>query len=163
MTDQHPAPGCAHSELAVGWALHALEPAEEILVAAHLPDCPECLDAAADAEEVGALLGLSIPAARPSPEMEQRVLAVVGTAQVAPELDSAPTTAPGPPVVSVTPPLAPAATARIPRTPANAPQWRAPRRHPRREPICVPDLVKLLAVALLVLACAAAVVFYAIP
>ncbi|HEY2764492.1 MAG TPA: hypothetical protein VGJ13_10845 [Pseudonocardiaceae bacterium] len=161
MTDQHPARGCAHSELAVGWALHALEPAEEILVATHLPDCAECTDAAAEAQEVGALLGLSIPAARPGPEMERRVLAVVGTAQVVPGMESAPTTVPGPPVVSVTP--APAVTARIPRTPANAPQWRAPRRRPRREPICVPDLVKLLLVALLVLACAAVMVFYVVP
>lgn len=42
MIDQHDAPGCQHSELAAGWALRALEPAEEILVAAHLSDCSEC-------------------------------------------------------------------------------------------------------------------------
>jgi anti-sigma factor RsiW len=162
MTDQHPAPGCAHSELAVGWALHALEPAEEILVAAHLPDCPECLEAVAGAEEVGALLGLSIPAASPSPEMEQRVLALVGTAQATPKREPAPTTS-STAAVPVAPPLTPAVTGQIPRTPANAPQWHAPRRRPRREPICVPDLVKLLSVALLVLACAAAMVFYIVP
>ncbi|MGH3807545.1 MAG: anti-sigma factor domain-containing protein [Pseudonocardiaceae bacterium] len=69
---------CPHGELAVGWALHALEPEEESLAAAHLPDCPICTSIAAETEEVGATLGLSIPTAFPSAELEQRVLSVTG-------------------------------------------------------------------------------------
>jgi hypothetical protein len=67
---------CPHRGLAVGWALHALEPADESPVAAHLPDCPICTSTAAETEEVGAALGLSVPQAMPSAELEQRVLSV---------------------------------------------------------------------------------------
>ncbi|HZE02395.1 MAG TPA: hypothetical protein VE155_11585, partial [Pseudonocardiaceae bacterium] len=69
---------CSHRELAVGWALHALEPADESPVAAHLPDCPTCTSTAAETEEVGAALGLSVPEAIPSAELEQRVLRITG-------------------------------------------------------------------------------------
>jgi hypothetical protein len=37
MNNQSRVEDCPHTELAVGWALHSLEPAEESLVAAHLP------------------------------------------------------------------------------------------------------------------------------
>jgi hypothetical protein len=47
--------GCPYRELAVGWALHALEPAEESLVIGHLADCPTCASNAAETEEVGAI------------------------------------------------------------------------------------------------------------
>ena len=67
---------CPHRELAVGWALHALEPAEESLLAAHMPGCPTCTNTVAETEWVGATLGLSVPEAIPSAELEQRVLAV---------------------------------------------------------------------------------------
>ncbi len=75
---------CPHRELAVGWALHALEPAEESPVTAHMPDCPICTATAADTEEVGATLGLSVPMAIPSAELEQRVLRVTDARWVAP-------------------------------------------------------------------------------
>lgn len=52
--------GCPHRDLAVGWALHALEPAEESLVAVHMPDCPTCIGTAAETEKMGATLGLSL-------------------------------------------------------------------------------------------------------
>ncbi|MGH3784589.1 MAG: hypothetical protein ACRDRO_29220 [Pseudonocardiaceae bacterium] len=84
--------GCRHRELAVGWALHALEPAEESLVAAHLPDCPMCASIAAQTEEVGALLGLSVPERIPSVELERRVLGVTGDWWVAPVVPLAPST-----------------------------------------------------------------------
>ncbi|MFN2497121.1 MAG: anti-sigma factor domain-containing protein [Pseudonocardiaceae bacterium] len=87
MSRQNDASGCPHRELAVGWALHALEPAEEYLVAAHLPDCSECTRIVAETEQIGATLGLSIPEEIPSAELEQRVLAVpaaTGAAQVIP-------------------------------------------------------------------------------
>ena len=75
---------CPHREVAVGWALHSLEPAEESLVAAHLPACPECAAAAALSEEVGAMLGLSVPELVPSAGLEQRILSVTGAAPAAP-------------------------------------------------------------------------------
>jgi hypothetical protein len=84
VSDQDQASGCPHRELAVGWALHALEPAEESLVIAHLGDCPECTRVAAETEQVGAALGLSIRQVSPSPELEQRVLAVVNVGVTAP-------------------------------------------------------------------------------
>lgn len=72
-------------ELAVGWALYALEPAEESLVAAHLAQCGECVNAVAEIEKFGALLGLSISeTGTPSPELEQRVLAVTETGSQVP-------------------------------------------------------------------------------
>lgn len=84
MNDQRDAPGCPHHELAVGWALHSLEPAEESLVAAHVSTCPACAEAAAQAEEVGAMLGLSVPDLVPSAELEQRILTAAGVTSAAP-------------------------------------------------------------------------------
>jgi hypothetical protein len=81
---QHPAAGCPHRDLAVGWALHALEPAEESLIAIHMPECPTCIKIAAETEEVGATLGLSVPEAIPSAELEQRILSVTGASRIAP-------------------------------------------------------------------------------
>lgn len=84
MIDENRPASCPHSELAVGWALHALEPAEESLVAAHLVDCPVCTDLVSETERVGASLGLSIPQATPSAGLEQRVLAAVNATAIAP-------------------------------------------------------------------------------
>lgn len=90
MNDQCEVARCPHHELAVGWALHSLEPAEESLVAVHLPTCPECADAAAQTEDLGAMLGLSVPELVPCAELEQRILSVTG-------VRSAPVAAPAPP------------------------------------------------------------------
>lgn len=84
MNDQRHVADCPHLELAVGWALHALEPAEESLVAAHMPDCPTCTDIIAETERAGATLGLSVPEAIPSAELEQRVLGVTQRGEAAP-------------------------------------------------------------------------------
>jgi hypothetical protein len=94
MNDQQRVAGCPHSELAVGWALHTLELAEESLVAAHMPDCPTCTSIAAETEEIGAMLGLSVPEAIPSAELEQRVLSVTGASGAAPVVPLAPSTQP---------------------------------------------------------------------
>lgn len=75
---------CPHRDLAVGWALHALEPAEEALVATHMPDCPACTRTVAQTEQIGATLGLSVPELIPSAELEQRVLAVTIDRRAAP-------------------------------------------------------------------------------
>ena len=76
--------GCPHRDLAVGWALHALEPAEESLVAVHMPDCPTCIGTAAETEEMGATLGLSLLEEVPSAELERRVLSVTSASRVVP-------------------------------------------------------------------------------
>jgi Anti-sigma-K factor rskA len=94
MNDQRRVADCPHRELAVGWALHALEPAEESLVAAHMPECPTCTSTAAETEEIGAMLGLSVPEAIPSAELEQRVLSVTGARWAAPVVPLAPSTPP---------------------------------------------------------------------
>lgn len=90
MNDQHRVADCPHRELAVGWALHALEPAGDSLVAAHMPDCPICTSTATETEEVGARLGLSVPRAIPSAELEQRVLSVTGAKREMPVVALAP-------------------------------------------------------------------------
>jgi hypothetical protein len=87
---QHRVADCTHRALAVGWALHALEPAGESLVAAHMPDCPICTSTATETEEIGATLGLSVPQAIPSAELEQRVLSVTGAKRETPVGELAP-------------------------------------------------------------------------
>lgn len=84
MNTQHRVADCPHRDLAVGWALHALEPAEEALLATHMPDCPACTRTVAQTEEIGATLGLSVPELIPSAELEQRVLAVTIDRRAAP-------------------------------------------------------------------------------
>jgi RES domain-containing protein len=84
MNDQRQVEGCPHRELVVGWVLHSLEPAEESLVAAHLPDCPVCRSVAAETEEIGAMLGLSVPELVPNAGLEQRILSVTGPRWTAP-------------------------------------------------------------------------------
>lgn len=56
-----PAPDsrCPQAEQSVGWAVHALEPAEEAEAAAHLPTCKECRELVRETEEVLAMLGSS--------------------------------------------------------------------------------------------------------
>lgn len=84
MNTQHRVADCPHRDLAVGWALHALEPAEEALLATHMPDCPTCTRTVAQTEQIGATLGLSVPELIPSAELEQRVLAVTIDRRAAP-------------------------------------------------------------------------------
>jgi anti-sigma factor RsiW len=84
MNDQHEVTCCSHRELAVAWALHALEPVEESLVAAHLPDCRACASIAAETEEIGALLGLAAPQMSPSVELELRILGIAEARPAAP-------------------------------------------------------------------------------
>ena len=143
--------GCALSELAVGWALHALEPAEESLVALHLVDCAECTRIVADAEYVGATLGLSIPEVTPSAELEQRILAVTATPQASPVKSQPPPPRPAPH-------LAPEMTSGPPRAPVTS-LPHAPRRRTGQQPICWPDVLMLLSVVLLAMAVAAGIVF----
>jgi hypothetical protein len=64
-------------ELAVGWALHALEPEDEALFVRHLPDCARCARTVSETSEVMAALAGDLPAAEPSDELRDRLRAAV--------------------------------------------------------------------------------------
>ena len=70
-------------ELAVGWALHALEPEDEELFAAHLPTCPRCRQTVGETTDVmGALAGDLSPVAPPERLRERLRAAVEETEQL---------------------------------------------------------------------------------
>lgn len=84
-TDNQP---CPLNEQAVGWALHALEPDEEMAVLLHVPGCASCQAVARDAEGVLAHLGASVEQVDPPSSLRRSLMAsVADTPQ-----DSAPTT-----------------------------------------------------------------------
>jgi anti-sigma-K factor RskA len=64
-------------ELAVGWALHALEPEDEAAFAPHLASCRRCAQTVAETSEVMAALATDLPAAEPSPSLRDRLRAAV--------------------------------------------------------------------------------------
>jgi hypothetical protein len=64
-------------ELAVGWALHALEPEDEALFARHLPDCARCARTVSETSEVMAALAADLPTAEPSAQLGERLRAAV--------------------------------------------------------------------------------------
>jgi Anti-sigma-K factor rskA len=64
-------------ELAVGWALRALEPEEETLFEAHLPECARCRGTVAETAEVMGALAAELPPAQPSERLRERLRAAV--------------------------------------------------------------------------------------
>jgi hypothetical protein len=64
-------------ELAVGWALAALEPEDESLFAAHLPGCARCRRTVAETTEVMGALATDLPPAAPSERLRNRLRAAV--------------------------------------------------------------------------------------
>jgi hypothetical protein len=64
-------------ELAVGWALHALEPEEETVFASHLPGCPRCRGTVAETTEAMATLARQLPPASPPGRLRERLRAAV--------------------------------------------------------------------------------------
>jgi hypothetical protein len=85
-----PSPSEEHrvfDELAVGWALHALEPEDEAAFAEHLPGCDRCARTVADTIEVMATMAADLPRAEPSDRLRERLQAAVAeTAQIAPDV-----------------------------------------------------------------------------
>jgi hypothetical protein len=80
-------------ELAVGWALHALEPEDEALFAVHLPGCARCAATVAETTEVMGAMARDLPVAEPSEQLRTRLRAAVETTEqipgpVAPEVPS---------------------------------------------------------------------------
>jgi hypothetical protein len=103
----------AFDELAVGWALHALEPEDEVFFAAHLLDCARCARTVAETAEVMGALASDLPPAEPGDGLRERLRAAVEeTEQVSPSSIQPPADAPaGPPAVSRPEPAAPRGTA----------------------------------------------------
>jgi hypothetical protein len=66
-------------ELAVGWALHALEPEDEAVFVLHLPGCARCSATVAETTEVMGSMALDLPHAEPSQDLRSRLLAAVET------------------------------------------------------------------------------------
>jgi Anti-sigma-K factor rskA len=85
-----------YDELAVGWALHALEPEDEALFTLHLPDCTRCARTVAETSEVMAALAADLPPAEPPQDLRERIRsAVEETEQVrSPALPPAPPVTP---------------------------------------------------------------------
>ncbi|XVS61902.1 anti-sigma factor domain-containing protein [Actinosynnema sp. CA-299493] len=79
MTDDR----CPEDELAVGYAMHALEPAEEELMRTHLRGCARCLESVRATQEVTAALGGSVHQYDPPERLRTRLMdAIEHTPQV---------------------------------------------------------------------------------
>jgi len=70
-------------ELAAGYALHALDPADEQQFLAHLAACPRCREAVSDFTEVAAALTDGWSTVEPSPQLGERIMAAVAQEQPA--------------------------------------------------------------------------------
>lgn len=66
-----------YDELAVGWALGALEPDDESRFTRHVENCERCRQTVDDAHDVSAALALALPAEQPSAALKERLLAAV--------------------------------------------------------------------------------------
>ena len=99
-------------ELAVGWALYALEPEDETRFTAHLSGCPRCARTVAETTDVMAAMAGDLPQAEPSAGLRDRLRAAVEQVEQLPPTARADE----PPVAPVAPKSArqpvPARTAR---------------------------------------------------
>jgi anti-sigma factor RsiW len=100
-------------ELAVGWALHALEPEDETLFAAHLSGCQRCAHTVAETAEVMAAMASDLPPSEPSEGLRDRLRAAVEQTEQIP-----PAQPPTPP--AQTPPVVPQPARPVPE-PARTP------------------------------------------
>ena len=92
-------------ELAVGWALHALEPEDEELFVAHLPTCPRCRQTVAETTDVMGALAGDLPPADPPERLRDRLRAAVEETEQLPRPagDGERTARPLPPVATDAP------------------------------------------------------------
>ncbi|WP_439660213.1 anti-sigma factor domain-containing protein [Lentzea sp. HUAS TT2] len=65
---------CAHEELAVGWAMHSLEPDEEALARDHVPTCATCQRTVQATQEVLAGIGGALRQEQPPPRLRARLM-----------------------------------------------------------------------------------------
>jgi hypothetical protein len=92
-----PRPQCLQAELAVGWALHALEPEDEAKLVEHVPDCHICREAIAQAEDVTWRLSAGLGQHVPPPELRAELLESVAATEQLPAEDRAGPWPPGAP------------------------------------------------------------------
>lgn len=95
--------------LAVGWALHALEPGEEHTFVEHLATCDRCQVTVRESEEVLGELSYDVPLVEPPPELLDRIQAAAGAASA------------GGTIAAVVEPVAPTPLVRRSRVPRWAP------------------------------------------
>ena len=94
-------------ELAVGWALHALEPEDEEAFAGHLAGCSRCALTVAETTEVMGAMATDLPPAEPSEGLRDRLRAAVEQTEQVPAAH--PVQAPRPAAVPSRAPAAPVA------------------------------------------------------
>ncbi|PSL51531.1 anti-sigma-K factor rskA [Saccharothrix carnea] len=83
MTGERRDDRCPREELAVGYAMHVLEPDEEGLMRAHLPGCARCRETVDATEGVTAALGGAVHQYDPPPRLRARLMdAIEHTPQV---------------------------------------------------------------------------------
>ncbi len=79
-----------YESLAVGWALHALEPAEESGFADHLATCERCQQAVQESEQALGELAYDVPLIDPPPGLLHRIHEATGATRAEPEADERP-------------------------------------------------------------------------
>lgn len=65
---------CAHEELAVGWAMHSLEPDEEAVARDHVPTCATCQHTVQATQEVLAGIGSAVHQEQPPPRLRAKLM-----------------------------------------------------------------------------------------
>lgn len=89
---------CPRRDLAVGWALRALEPEEEAAFSRHLPTCAECQAQVDATTATAALLGSAVPQVDPPARLRASILAAARSTPPAAAVPAAPRhAAPAPP------------------------------------------------------------------
>jgi anti-sigma-K factor RskA len=92
-----PRPTCTRTEQAVGWALHALEPDEEIIVERHVPTCADCSAAVHDTQAVMTELATAVEQVDPPARLRASILdAAAATPQLRPQVANQPPPMPAP-------------------------------------------------------------------
>jgi hypothetical protein len=77
-------------ELAVGWALHALEPEDETVFVEHLAGCVRCAQTVADTAEVMGAMAGDLPHGEPSDGLRERLRAAVEETEQIPQTEQPP-------------------------------------------------------------------------
>jgi hypothetical protein len=90
-------------ELAVGWAMHALEPEDESFFVAHLAGCARCAATVAETSEVMAAMSSDLPQPEPSEGLRNRIRAAVEETEQVPAPAPAPAPARAPAARAVRP------------------------------------------------------------
>ncbi len=105
-------PLCPMEDQAVAFALHALEPDEELAMRTHLLGCRSCRDTVRETEVVAAALASSVEQADPPPRLRDNILA---TAAATPQLHPGRHPSPPPNLIAIPPVPVPVRVAEPPR------------------------------------------------